>query len=55
VRIPLDLGARTGGIWAVVPDHLGASERSDGLRGRVLDRGCVAVGVAVGLISGRRV
>jgi hypothetical protein len=30
VRIPLDLGARSGGTWAVVPEHLGArSERSD--------------------------
>lgn len=34
LRIPLDLGTRSGGIWAVVPDHLGASERSDGLSGR---------------------
>ena len=34
VRIPLDLGACSAGIWAVVPDHLGASERSDGLSGR---------------------
>ena len=42
VRIPVHLGSRSAEIWAGVPDHLGGSERSDGL-----GSGGVAVGVTV--------
>jgi hypothetical protein len=40
------------GIWAVVPDHLGASERSDGLSGRGPGRRVRGGRCGGGLISG---